>query len=186
MIGLLAILAAQAGASAAGVPIAGAPGTGAASAPPAACGAARFGAFDFWVGNWDVYRAGTETLVAHSRIERLYGGCAIRENWMPLKGSGGGSLSSLDPATGHWHQTWIGSQPGRVEFVGGPVGKSMVLTGYWAGSGPKGEDALTRMTYAPLADGGVRQHGEASTDEGLTWVTTFDLVYREHRDGPSS
>ena len=25
-----------------------------------------------------------DNLVAHSRIEKLYGGCAIRENWMPL------------------------------------------------------------------------------------------------------
>ena len=48
---------------------------------------------------------------------------------MPLNGADGGSLNSMEPETGRWHQTWIGSSPGRVEFVGGPVADGMVLTG---------------------------------------------------------
>jgi hypothetical protein len=47
-------------------------------------------------------------------------GCAIRENWMPLNGNAGGSLSGYDPATRRWHQTWIGSTPGVVSFEGRP------------------------------------------------------------------
>jgi len=90
----------------------------AAAPPPPACEGEAYSAFDFWVGEWDVYPAGGDKLVAHSRIEKLYGGCAIRENWMPLTGNGGGSLSDYEPTTGRWHQTWIGSAPGRVEFDG--------------------------------------------------------------------
>ena len=46
----------------------------------------------------------------------------------------------------------------------------MVLSGEWAGSGPKGEDGITRMTYSRQAGGGVRQRGEFSADGGKTWV----------------
>lgn len=156
----------------------------AAAPPPAPCADAPHAAFDFWVGEWDVYPNGKDTLVAHSKIEKLYGGCAIRENWMPLKGSGGGSLSNLDPGTGRWHQTWIGSAPGRVEFDGGAVAGKMVLTGFWSGVGGPGKDGLVRMTYTPRGDGSVRQFGEVSYDHGLTWSTSFDFIYRPHKPAP--
>jgi hypothetical protein len=153
--------------------------TAPAAAPPLPpqCEGEAFSAFDFWVGEWDVYATGSKTLVAHSRIEKLYGGCAIRESWMPLRGSGGGSLSAYDPKSGRWQQSWVGGGPGTVLFDGGGANGAMVLTGWWPGSGPKGEDGLTRMTYSPLDDGGVRQHGEFSADQGLTWTTTFDFTY---------
>ena len=146
------------------------------------CADPEYGRLDFWVGRWDVYPTGKDKLVAHSLIEKVYG-CAIRENWMPLKGADGGSLNNLDPATGRWHQTWIGSAPGRAEFEGGLVDGKMVLTGYWNGSGPNGEDGLTRMTYSRQNGGAVRQFGEFSADHGLTWQTSFDLIYRPHKAG---
>ena len=79
--------------------------TATAPAPPA-CATAEHRQFDFWVGAWDVYPTGTDQLVAHSLIERLYDGCVIRENWMPLAGAGadGGSLTSWVPAQGRWRQ----------------------------------------------------------------------------------
>lgn len=78
-------------------------------APPPACATPRHRQFDFWVGAWDVYATGTNTLVAHSLIERRYNGCAIRENWMPLQGQGGGSFSAWRPGTNNWRQTWVDS-----------------------------------------------------------------------------
>jgi hypothetical protein len=165
------LLVAQAGPSAAAPP-----------PKPPACDTSAHGQFDFWVGEWDVYPNNPDPAkapqVARSKIDRLYAGCAVRENWMPLKGPGGGSLNALDPATGRWHQTWIGAQPGRVEFDGGFNGKAMVLTGYWAGVNGPGQDALIRMTYTAIDKDTVRQHGEQSTDHGLTWGPSFDLIYR--------
>ena len=149
-----------------------------AAAPPPECSGAGFDAFDFWVGEWDVYPNGKDTLVAHSRIEKLYGGCAIRESWMPLKGTGGGSLSNYEPEIGRWHQDWVGSAPGRVEFDGGQIEHGMVLTGWWPGVGGPGKDGLVRMTYTSNADGSVRQYGEVSYDNGLTWQDNFDFIYR--------
>jgi hypothetical protein len=150
-----------------------------AQAPPAPpCAASEFRQFDFWVGDWDVYANGSDKLVAHSKIEKLYTDCAVRENWMPLKGGGGGSLNSYDPETGLWHQTWTGSQPGRTEFSGGLAGEKMVLTGHWRNVNGPGQHALIRMSYSKQADGSVRQHGEQSVDHGLTWTPSFDFIYR--------
>ena len=150
------------------------------AAPPPSCTGPEHAALDFWVGDWDVYPNGKDDLVAHSKIEKLYNGCAIRENWMPLRGANGGSLSGFDPATGRWHQTWIGSAPGVVRFEGGPAVDSMVLTGWWPASGPNGEDGLTRMTYSRVEGDAVRQFGEFSADHGLTWQPSFDFIYRPH------
>jgi hypothetical protein len=152
--------------------------------PLPACTGLEHRQFDFWVGYWDVYPTGKPTLVAHSLIERLYAGCTIRENWMPVKGAGGGSLNMYDPGDKRWHQTWHDSQNSRVEFDGGLAGAKMVLLGFWAGVNGPGQDGLTRMSYTPNADGSVRQFGEVSTDHGLTWSPNFDFTYKPSKDAP--
>ncbi|MBX7526948.1 hypothetical protein [Qipengyuania vesicularis] len=160
--------------------------TAAAEAPatpppaPPRCEGPNHEAFDFWVGEWDVYpnaATGEPAKVAESRIEKVSAGCAIRETWMPLQGRTGSSLSAYDPATGGWHQLWVGGAPGRVFFDGGPVGENMVLTGYW-GKDAEGNPSLVRMTYSVQGDGSVRQYGQASADHGVTWSDSFDLIYR--------
>ena len=45
-----------------------------APAAPAACAAPEHRQFDFWIGSWDVYPTAGGPLVAHSLIERRYGG----------------------------------------------------------------------------------------------------------------
>ena len=142
-------------------------------APPP-CASADHHAFDFWVGEWDVTPYGGGPLVAHSKIESLYGGCAIRENWMPLKGTGGGSLSNFD--SGGWHQTWVDSSGARVVFEGGYTGNAMVITGNWPGVA-NGKDGLVRMSYTREPGGAVRQKGDVSTDNGATWSPSFDFLY---------
>ncbi|WFL77215.1 hypothetical protein P7228_14670 [Altererythrobacter arenosus] len=171
IIASLAILQASAAQAPAGQPTTPPP------APPA-CDTEGHDGFDFWVGEWAVYPNGQENQVANSRIERKFNGCAVVENWMPLRSAGGTSLNHYDAATKRWHQKWVGSSPGAVEFIGGVVEGKMVLTGYWPNGAGPGQDALTRMTYTMNDDGSVRQHGEASTDHGISWQTSFDFLYR--------
>lgn len=149
-----------------------------AQAPPPACATAEHRQFDYWVGAWDVYRTGTETLVARSLIERRYNGCAIRENWMPLQGQGGGGFSAWRPESRNWRQTWVDSSGSWAEFSGGLVDGAMELTGPWAGSGPQGQDGIVRMRYEQGAGGTMRQHGQVSIDGGRTWAPSFDFTYR--------
>jgi hypothetical protein len=150
-----------------------------AAAPPQGCDSPESGQFDFWVGRWEVYPTGSSQKVADSVIERLYMGCAVRENWMPLDGNGGpgGSLNSYVAAERQWRQTWVGSGGERVEFTGGWNGTAMVLTGPRYGARP---GRLTRMTFTPnAAERSVRQVGEISTDGGATWTAAYDFTYRK-------
>ena len=143
--------------------------------PPPACTAPEHRQFDFWVGEWTVTPTGKTNVVASSLIEKLYGGCAVRENWMPLKGTAGGSLNNY--YDGQWRQTWVDAANSRVDFTGGLVDGKMVMTGEWKGVLGPGKDALIRMTYSKNADGSVRQHGKQSTDGGKSWSTNFDFTY---------
>lgn len=144
--------------------------------PPPACETPEHRQFDFWVGRWDVYPTGTDQLVAHSLIERLYGGCAIRENWMPLQGAGGGSLNSWRPAERRWRQLWTDSANNYREYVGGMEGEAMVLVA--TGTTADGSPVLLRMTYTRAADGSVRQVGARSIDGGRSWQPSYDFTYR--------
>jgi hypothetical protein len=148
------------------------------AAAPSPCGDPAFHQFDFWVGRWDVYGP-RGRLVAHSLIESVYG-CGIRENWMPLNGQNGGSLSIYLPADRSWEQYWIDSSGTRVVFRGGWNGNAMVITGTWPASPAVRTGPLTRMTYTRNADGSVRQFGEQSSDEGHSWSPAFDFTYRPH------
>lgn len=146
------------------------------SVSPPACDSEGHAGFDFWVGEWNVYGANREQMVARSTIVRRHNGCAVIEHWQPLRGQGGTSLNSYDAASGQWHQKWVGSSPGAVDFIGGVVERKMVLTGNWPS--PQVPHQLIRMTYTANEDGSVRQFGEGSTDHGLTWTTSFDFLYR--------
>lgn len=143
-----------------------------------ACGAPEYRQFDFWIGDWDVVQTGKDVQVATSRIERLYSGCVIRENWMPVQGTAGGSLNMFDGRDRIWRQTWVDSGGSWVEFTGGMQGDAMVLTGAWRAGSGGGKDNLTRMTFTRNADGSVRQLGEASIDQGKSWGPSFDFTYR--------
>lgn len=148
------------------------------AAPPPKCDTPHDAEFDFWVGDWDVSPRGVSKVVAHSKIEKLYNGCAVRENWKPLNGNDGGSLNNYDPTTGQWQQVWIGSSPGRVEYSGGLVDGKMVLTAFLKDANGPGKNALSRMIFSKEADGSVRQYGQQSNDQGLTWADSFDFIYR--------
>src|SRR5947207_12989495 len=87
--------------------------------PGASCTDAAHHAFDFWIGRWDVVKTADGAPAGKSRIESLYSGCTIRENWTDPSGYSGGSLNTYDPRSGKWRQTWTDSANTWREFVGG-------------------------------------------------------------------
>ncbi len=109
------------------------PGSTPPPAAPAGCTSAESHQLDFWVGHWNVSpKAAPQHKVATSRIEKLYSGCAVRENWMPLRGGDGGSFSSYLPDKHGWQQLWVDSSGSWVTFTGGWDGHAMVLEGVLA------------------------------------------------------
>jgi hypothetical protein len=150
------------------------------SPPPVDCNDADHRAFDFWIGEWDVSPAGSDAIIAQSRIEKI-ADCAISETYHQSLGPGGKpsnyhgrSISSFVSADKGWRQFYVDNTGRAATLDGGVVDGAMVLSQQT----PAG---LTRMTVKPNADGSVRQYGELSTDGGKTWTSTFDFNYRRHR-----
>jgi hypothetical protein len=154
--------------------------------PLATCNAPEFHAFDFWIGEWDAYEAAApHSLAGRSSITREDNGCVISEHWVDAETAGytGHSLNLYDRASGKWEQFWVDSTGEVTHFVGGPFKGGMQLTDPANRVGARPSPVQTRMTFTPLPDGSVRQHGQASLDNGKTWRERYDYIYRR-RSGP--
>lgn len=147
--------------------------------PPPACREAPYRQFDFWIGEWAVYATGTSYQVGESRVESLYDGCALRENWTALRAGpagAGGSLNHYDAPTHTWRQTWTDGQASWSEYKGAfENGRLQMVT---HDRKRTGEAFMKRMTFTANPDGSVRQQIELSTDDGKTWAMATDLTYR--------
>jgi hypothetical protein len=148
--------------------------------PPVPCSADEHRQFDFWLGHWTSYsKEGKKQGTNH--LTKLMGQCVIQENWE----SGGGkfkgtSFNFYDPARNAWHQTWVDSSGGTLRLDGGLVGGSMQLSGQRTRR--DGDTVVERITWTPLEDGRVRQHWQASIDEGENWTEVFDGFYQRDED----
>jgi hypothetical protein len=135
--------------------------------------------FDFWVGEWNVYPAGTNFLGGHSKVEVSSGGCAILENWTALGNfpGTGKSLNYVDPVTGQWRQDWIGSTAGDVQrfYHGEYKDNAMRFEFETTINGVKN---MGRFIFFNEGPDQVRQFNEVSADEGKTWTTVYNLVYK--------
>ncbi|KAF0179917.1 MAG: hypothetical protein IV086_13590 [Hyphomonadaceae bacterium] len=155
-----------------------------AASPPVGCSGAAHRAFDFWIGEWDAYATGTETLAGKSVIEARDAGCIITEQWTSMRSPySGRSLNLFDATTGRWLQFWADSQGEITRYEGAPTGDGMVLVAPdEATPGQAGRTSL-RMTFTRNPDGTVRQVGETSGDGGKTWAPNYDFTYRPRSPG---
>ena len=148
-----------------------------ANRPPSPCTTqAEFKQFDFWVGEWDVKKAGDESgpTVGSSKIEKLMDGCAIMENW-ESRGFVGKSWNFYDAGQAKWRQIWIDLNGRRAEYAGVYKDGAMRIEGEASPiSGPR---VKSRMTFFNLSTTKVRQLVERSTDDGQTWTTAADFIY---------
>ncbi len=132
--------------------------------------------FDFWIGEWEV-RTVNGAVAGKSSVQSISGGCALLENWTSSNGGNGKSINAYKPAIKQWQQYWIGQDGNPVEFRESTFdGKSIAFIARMPAMGntPAG---IMRLTFTPMPDGTVRQHGENSTDDGKTWSTQYDFRY---------
>ncbi len=130
--------------------------------------------FDFWLGEWNVQdtngqQAGT------SSILNVAEGCIIFENWTNARGQTGKSLNFYNREKGKWQQTWVGHDGGVLELAGEYKDGAMRYAGETITK--DGKKTLEKLTFFNLSTGRIRQLWEQSTDEGKTWVVTFDGLY---------
>jgi len=137
-------------------------------------------AFDFWVGEWNVYGAPDKSgpIVGTNTIKKSQGGCLLTEHWISSRGTTGTSMNFYDGTQDKWVQHWVNEGGISISYSGGLDNGSMVLTGkiYYAG---KDDHPIRdfKGIWSPLEDGSVKQHFEESTDGGKTWQPWFTGYY---------
>ena len=155
-----------------------APDASAQSAKPAACLAPEYRQFDFWAGDWDAFDvADPSRAVARARVDRILGGCVLREDYESTDGMKGQSFTIYDASRKVWHQSWV-TNGGRLLVIDGTFrdGK-MTLSG--KDRTAEGKERQVRGIWKS-ADGGVRETAVTSLDGGNTWQPWFDLMFRPH------
>ncbi|MCX2679807.1 hypothetical protein OOZ15_07650 [Galbibacter sp. EGI 63066] len=136
----------------------------------------EYRAFDFWVGEWDVYL--NDEKIAESTISHTSGNCGIIENYRPLNRAGGNSISYYDPAAKKWKQDWVtvGQVSHYVEPDDYTEGDMQLIARHHT---KEGDPFLLRMIYyADEVNNTVRQLMDRSDNEGKTWKTIFDGLYK--------
>ncbi|WP_055143686.1 tetratricopeptide repeat protein [Jiulongibacter sediminis] len=138
----------------------------------------NFRAFDFWIGEWDVYRTNTANLVGHSIIEDGSGGCSMIENWQSLVSTHEGkSINYYNSDKGYWEQFWQGSQNDRQHFLNGELKDNAMHFDYVDSKGKKGT-----LTFFKLNENTVRQYSELETEKGSgEFTVAYDLTYKRKK-----
>jgi hypothetical protein len=141
--------------------------------------------FDYWVGDWQVFNADTQQLVAVDRVEKHSEGCIVQQNLTfvtdmyrrpgvnyRLAGIG---VNRFDGEA--WLQIWADNQWGAIVLRGSPDATgSMIFT-----SIIPSRNRDLKITYEKRADGTVRNVEYVAPAGSGKWEKYGDLIYRRNR-----
>ena len=137
--------------------------------------------FDFWLGEWDVYKFGTDTIVGYSSITSVVDSVGLEENYHTPANRGaykGTSLNKYNFAKAQWEQYYIDNSGVTLHLVGGIKDGKMVL-------GNQQQTAqgniFNRITWTPMEDGSVRQTWHARANDKEEWGVLFDGHYKSKK-----
>jgi len=138
--------------------------------------------FDFWIGDWEVYATNGKK-AGDSKIELILDSCIILENWKSVSMSqgiyyAGKSFNTYNSITKQWQQTWVDNAGGTTEFLEGHFENNKMIFLTKPFNLNADTIAIRRLTFYNLETNKVRQHGEISKDNGVTWNIEYDLQYR--------
>lgn len=140
-------------------------------------------AFDFWVGDWDVYSPDGVRSSSHNLVTLELHGCLVHEHW-----SGGGNGESFNYYNAHtrrWYQNWVDEGGSTVWYEGASTAPGVMhMEGGYAN--PDGSTGKARVTWTRMPDGSVHHFIERSIDGGKTWNVYFDAYYRKSADTGAS
>jgi hypothetical protein len=138
--------------------------------------------FDFWIGEWEAYGVNGKK-AGDSKISLILDSCIILEEWTSATISqgiryAGKSFNTYNAATKQWQQTWVDNAGGSNEYLQGKFENNKII--YTSSPFPFSKDtmAIRKMTFTNSSPVKLRQHGEISKDNGVTWSTEYDLEYR--------
>ena len=145
--------------------------------PPKPCELSEeFRAFDFWLGEWEVFNRQNGQIAGKNTITAIESGCALLEKWTSQNGGTGTSLNLYNPLTKTWRQLWV-SNGYNIDITGGPNKQGhMVLEGhihYY-----QGQTKAIRGTWSALENGDVRQYFQEFDPTSESWTDWFDGIYK--------
>lgn len=149
------------------------------------CSKPEFRQFDFWVGEWEAFGQ-KDVKAGDSKISIILDSCVILEEWTGVPNQGftytGKSFNSYNAASKQWQQTWTDNTGNTTEFLRGEASAGKII--YYADkiTGPKGKNFMRRLTFTKLDGDKVRQFGERSDDNGVSWTVEYDLEYRRKKN----
>lgn len=142
------------------------------------CCSAPYRAFDFWLGEWNVY----DTLgkkVGENSIVLMQDSCLIRETWISSGGKfTGTSYNYFYTADSTWNQTWVSNQASPLELKGSsPESGKMILKSELK-NGKQGK-YRDKVTWTLQKDGSVIQQWDILKEDGSFIQTVFFGIYRK-------
>jgi hypothetical protein len=149
------------------------------------CSSPLYRQFDFWIGEWEAFGKNGQK-AGDSKISLVLDSCIILEEWTSASVNrglrfAGKSFNTYNAVTKQWQQTWVDNTGGSTEYLEGKFDnkKIILLTKPF----PFSRDtlAIRRLTFFDLDMNKVRQLGEISKDNGMSWVTEYDLEYRRKK-----
>lgn len=135
---------------------------------------------DFWVGEWDVYPNGSNSIVGKSSITKEDGGCVIIEHFESLLApQTGHSINIYDPADSSWKQLYAGTG-GRYQLYTNGIYKdsAMVFDYELTANGKTGKGHYILYNLGPDQ---FRQYQDISFDGGKTVTVYYDYIYRRKK-----
>jgi beta-lactamase regulating signal transducer with metallopeptidase domain len=131
--------------------------------------------FDFFIGDWTVTDGSGKTL-GYNLVTADAKGYLISEKWTGADGSTGSSINFYDPADNLWKQTWVNGA-GNVLRLSGVFREGAM---YFKGESiqKNGTKEQIRMTIAPIENQKVNQTVFKSTDNGQSWVQSYNVIYQ--------
>ncbi|WKV12478.1 hypothetical protein [Marivirga harenae] len=130
------------------------------------CESENHRAFDFWLGNWEVYNKNGDH-IGTNIIHIIQNACGIQENWNSKRGGAGTSYNFYNNKTGMWHQSWI-SNSGNALLLNGNVEDGQMIM-----QSEELNGKIDQIKWVPQKDGSVFQIWEISTDQGKSWSEAF-------------
>lgn len=138
-------------------------------------------AFDFWIGNWDVYQYNGDKKYGQNIITSILDGNAIEENYFnDQKKFSGKSLNKYNPDLKKWEQFWIDTGGLTLKLEGhSPKPGHMVMTGI---TYQEEEEVKNKIEWLQLEDGSIRQTWFQKTSSQDEWNIIFDGHYKKRSE----
>ncbi len=141
--------------------------------------------FDFWIGEWEAYATNGKK-AGDSKISIILDSCIILEEWTSTAVTqglryAGKSFNTYNATTKQWQQTWVDNAGGSTEYLEGKFNDQKII--FLTSPFPFAKDtmAIRKLTFFNLSNDKVRQLGEISKNNGISWQTEYDLEYRRRK-----